>query len=114
MSPTLVFLLVGSQVMLVASQLFLKHALNLSARAPRPWAGVILHFALFIGLMSLWFLLWLGFLQTMPLSQVLPWEGLSPVLLVIGAALFLREKITREAWIGMTLISAGVVLVSLS
>lgn len=114
MSATLVFLLIGSQVLLVASQLFLKHALNLSARAPRPWAGVVLHSGLFLVLMAFWFLLWLGFLQTMPLSQVLPWEGLSPVLLVVGAAIFLREKITRDAWIGMVLISAGVVLVSLS
>ena len=114
MSPVLVLLLVGSQVLLVASQLFLKHALNLADRAPRRWPAVVLHFGLFIALMTLWFLLWLGFLQTMPLSQVLPWEGLSPVLLVLGAALFLREKITRAAWIGMALISAGVVLVSLS
>lgn len=114
MSPTLVALLIGSQVLLVASQLFLKYAMNQAGREPRPWPRVILHFGLFIALMTLWFLLWLGFLQTMPLSQLLPWEGLSPVLLVLGAAVFLREKITREAWIGVALISAGVVLVSLS
>ena len=114
MSLTLILLLIGSQVLLVSSQLFLKHAMNLADRAPRRWTGVALHFGIFIALMTLWFLLWLGFLQTMPLSQVLPWEGLSPVLLVLGAALFLREKITRAAWLGMALISAGVVLVSLS
>lgn len=114
MNPTLIVLLISSQVLLVASQLFLKHAMNLADHAPRRWAGVFLHFGLFIALMTLWFLLWIGFLQTMPLSQVLPWEGLSPVLLVLGAALFLREKITSAAWIGMALISAGVVLVSLS
>ncbi len=114
MSPTLILLLIGSQVLLVASQLFLKHAMNLTDRTPRPWAGVVLNFGLFLALMTLWFLLWLGFLQTMPLSQVLPWEGLSPVLLVLGAAIFLREKVTRAAWIGMALISAGVVLVALS
>jgi uncharacterized membrane protein len=114
MSGVLIALLIASQVVLVVSQLFLKHALNLAERSPRPWPAVALHFTLFIGLMTLWFLLWLGFLQTMPLSQVLPWEGLSPVLLVLGAAIFLREKITRDAWLGMALISAGVVLVSLS
>src|SRR5687768_11274777 len=114
MSPTLIFLLIGSQVVLVASQLFLKHATNLADQRPRRWPRVVLHFGVFIALMTLWFLLWLGFLQTMPLSQVLPWEGLSPVLLVLGAAIFLREKITREAWLGMALISAGVIVVSLS
>jgi uncharacterized membrane protein len=113
MSPVLVGLLVGSQVLLVASQLFLKNAMNLANQTPRPWPRVIFSFAVFGGLMTFWFLLWLGFLQTMPLSQVLAWEGLSPVLLVLGAAIFLREKITPSAWIGMALISAGVVLVSL-
>lgn len=114
MSPTVIALLVGSQVALVVSQLFLKHSMNLTERAPKPWPAIVLHFAGFIGLMTLWFLLWLGFLQTMPLSQVLPWEGLSPLLLVVGAAFFLREKITRDAWLGMALISAGIVIVSLS
>ena len=114
MSATVIALLVTSQIALVASQLFLKHAMNLAAREPRRWPAIVLHFTLFVGLMTLWFLLWLGFLQTMPLSQVLPWEGLSPLLLVLGAAIFLREKITRAAWLGMALISAGIVLVALS
>ena len=114
MKPTLIALLVLSQVALVGGQLFLKHALNLSAREPRSWPRIVLHATLFLALMTLWFLLWLGFLQTMPLSQVLPWEGLSPLLLVLGAAVFLREKIAPAAWLGMALISAGVVLVSLS
>ena len=114
MSSTLIALLIGSQVLLVAGQLFLKHAMNLTEREPRNWPRVTAHFGIFLATMTLWFLLWLGFLQTMPLSQVLPWEGLSPVLLVLGATVFLGEKITRDAWIGVTLISAGVVLVSLS
>lgn len=114
MSATLIALLVSSQVALVAGQIFLKHALNLAAREPRAWPRIAWHAALFLALMTLWFLLWLGFLQTMPLSQVLPWEGLSPLLLVLGAAIFLREKIAPAAWLGMALISAGVVLVSLS
>jgi undecaprenyl phosphate-alpha-L-ara4N flippase subunit ArnE len=107
-------LLVGCQVLLVVSQLFLKHAMNLAGRKPPPRALVAVFGGLFLGAMTLWFLLWLGFLQIMPLSQVLPWEGLSPVLLVLGAAVFLREKVARAAWIGILFISAGVVLVSLS
>ena len=114
MTAGTIALLVLSQLVLVASQIFLKNATNLAARVPRPWPGVIAHFALFLAAMTLWFLMWLGFLQTMPLSKVLPWEGLSPVLLVLGAALFLREKIRPAAWLGMLLISAGVVLVSVS
>jgi undecaprenyl phosphate-alpha-L-ara4N flippase subunit ArnE len=113
-SGSLLALLIGCQVILVVSQLFLKHAMNLYAHTPRPWSRVIFFGGLFVAAMTLWFLLWLGFLQVMPLSKVLPWEGLSPVLLVIGAALFLRENISRAAWLGIVLISAGVVLVSLS
>ena len=112
MKATLIALLIGCQVLLVVSQLFLKHAMNLSARTPRPLAQVAFFGGLFVAAMTVWFLLWLGFLQVMPLSEVQPWEGLSPVLLVVGAAIFLREKVTREAWFGIVLISAGVVLVS--
>ena len=78
------------------------------------WHRVALFGGLFLGAMTMWFLLWLGFLQIMPLSQVLPWEGLSPVLLVLGASVFLREKGSKAPWIGILFISAGVVLVSLS
>ena len=114
MTPTTVALLVASQVVLVVSQLFLKHAMNLTEREPRPWIAVVAYFALVVALMTFWFLMWLGFLQTMPLSQVLPWEGLAPLFLVVGAAVFLKERISPQAWIGMVLISAGIVLVALS
>jgi uncharacterized membrane protein len=114
MSPGLLGLLVFSQVLLVGSQIFLKHGVNLAKRRPAPWGVAVIHFSLWLGAMTLWFRLWLGFLQTMPLSKVLPWEGLGPVLLLIGAALFLQEKVSRAAWLGMALISAGVFLVSLS
>ncbi|EDY16620.1 hypothetical protein CfE428DRAFT_5900 [Chthoniobacter flavus Ellin428] len=114
MSGRLLGLLIGCQVILVVSQLFLKHAMNLYTQTPKPWPRVIFFGGLFIAAMTLWFLLWLGFLQVMPLSKVLPWEGLSPVLLVLGAALFLHEKVSSAAWLGIVFISVGVVLVSLS
>jgi drug/metabolite transporter (DMT)-like permease len=114
MKAALIALLIGCQVLLVVSQIFLKHAMNLAARKPPPRSRTALFGGLFLAAMTLWFLLWLGFLQVMPLSQVLPWEGLSPVLLVLGAAVFLGEKVSRAAWVGILVISAGVVLVSLS
>jgi undecaprenyl phosphate-alpha-L-ara4N flippase subunit ArnE len=113
-NAALLSLLIGCQVLLVVSQLFLKHAMNLARHTPAPRSRVALFGGLFVAATTLWFLLWLGFLQVMPLSQVLPWEGLSPALLVLGAAVFLREKISRSTWLGIALISAGVVLVSLS
>jgi drug/metabolite transporter (DMT)-like permease len=114
MSAGLIALLIFSQLLLVGSQIFLKHGVNLAKRRPAPRVAVVAYVSLWLGAMTLWFRLWLGFLQTMPLSKVLPWEGLGPVLLLVGAALFLRETISRMAWLGMVLISAGVFLVSLS
>jgi multidrug transporter EmrE-like cation transporter len=114
MSPGLAALMVFAQLLLVGSQIFLKHGVNLAKRRPVPWVVMVIHFSLWLGSMILWFRLWLGFLQKMPLSKALPWEGIGPVLLLIGAAVFLREKISRAAWFGMILISAGVFLVSLS
>lgn len=114
MSTTTLLLLIGSQVLLAVSQIFLKHAINLGERTPPVRLQQTLYGGLFIAAMTLWFFLWLGFLQVMPLSKVLPWEGLSPVLLVLGASVFLKEKIAPIAWLGIAFISAGVVLVSMS
>ena len=60
------------------------------------------------------FFLWLGLLSKFELSYLYPFEGVSPILIVLGAAIFLREKMTRSLWLGVALISAGVVLVSAS
>jgi undecaprenyl phosphate-alpha-L-ara4N flippase subunit ArnE len=114
LSTTTILLLVGSQVLLAVSQIFLKHAINLGERTPPLRAQQAIYGGTFIAAMTLWFFLWLGFLQVMPLSKVLPWEGLSPVLLMLGAAMFLKEKIAPVAWLGIAFISAGVVLVSMS
>ena len=48
------------------------------------------------------------------LSYLYPFQGLSVILIAITAALTLREKLTLQLAIGALLISAGIVLVSLS
>jgi drug/metabolite transporter (DMT)-like permease len=62
--------------------------------------------------MAAWFFLWVGLLQSLPLSQIFPFEGLNPALLMLAAWLFLRERVPWTAWIGIGLITFGVVLVS--
>ena len=94
-------------MLLAASQIFLKHAINLGERKPPVRLQQALYGGIFIAAMTLWFFLWLGFLQLMPLSKVLPWEGLSPALLMLGAAMFLREKIAPVASLGIAFISAS-------
>jgi bacterial/archaeal transporter family protein len=52
-------------------------------------------------------------LQLGPASKVAPVDKLSVVMVIIGAALFLRESLTWKTAIGGLLISAGAVLMAL-
>ena len=62
--------------------------------------------------MTVGFFTWLTLLQRFNLSYLYPFEGLDRVILVFGAWLFLRENMTRDLWIGVTLICFGTILVS--
>lgn len=107
-------LILLSQICLVTGQILIKHAMNLSHLAPKPWPGIVGLFAAGLGIMTFCFFLWLAFLQKLDLSHVFPFEGLSPVVLLLGASIFLGEKVDARSWLGVGLIAAGVVLVSLS
>jgi drug/metabolite transporter (DMT)-like permease len=107
-------LILVSQCCLVAGQLLIKHAMNLTHHVPKPWRPIIGFFATGLGIMTFCFFLWLGFLQRLDLSHVFPFEGLSPVILLLGASILLGEKIEPRSWFGVTLIALGVALVSLS
>jgi drug/metabolite transporter (DMT)-like permease len=50
----------------------------------------------------------------MDLSKLMPMEGLSPLLIVVGAMVFLRERLDWRGWSGVALTCVGVVLVSAS
>jgi uncharacterized membrane protein len=43
-----------------------------------------------------------------------PFTGLSPVLMVLAAGVFLRERADWRTWLGVTLITAGTVMVAFS
>ena len=94
----------------VAGQIFFKHAMSgcvgsgKSHRALSLAAGVLA--------MTVGFFTWLTLLQRFNLSYLYPFEGLDNVILAFGAWLFLREKITRELWLGTILICFGTMLVS--
>ena len=105
MSAWLITLCVVCQVFLVAGQLFLKRAM--AAEASVPWTRTALRLAPGIGCMTAWFFLWLGLLAQLELSKIFPFEGLNPALMILAAAVFLRERITWTTWAGMALITAG-------
>jgi uncharacterized membrane protein len=112
MTIAAILISVLSQLCLVAGQIMLKHAMNTANLTPPPWKAVFLRFGMAIGLMTMWFFLWLGLLRDWDLSHVYPFEGLSPLLLVLGAWIFLNERVSARAWAGVALIGLGVAMVA--
>jgi drug/metabolite transporter (DMT)-like permease len=103
-----------SQLALVAGQIFLKHAMTLRERGAGKSGGWVRELVLGIATMTVWFLLWLGVMHQIELSKLMPLEGLSPLLIVIGAMIFLRERLNARSWAGVVLTCVGVLLVSAS
>jgi undecaprenyl phosphate-alpha-L-ara4N flippase subunit ArnE len=64
--------------------------------------------------MSVNFFLTLGLLAHLDLSFVYPFQGLSVIIISLAAAIVLREKLNLRLTIGALLITAGIVLVSMS
>jgi len=106
-SAVAIWLAALSQLLLVTGQLLLKRGMRPTPVRAGSLAGGI-------ALLSGWFFLWLGLLADWDLSRLFPFEGLNPVLVVLGAWLFLKEHVPLIGWIGITLISIGVALVTSS
>jgi drug/metabolite transporter (DMT)-like permease len=96
----------------VSGQLFFKHAMSDRVNSPR--SRRLLDLAAGVLAMTLGFFTWLALLQRFDLSFLYPFEGLDRVLLALGAWLFLREKLTRDLWIGVILVCLGTTFVSAS
>ena len=100
-----------SQLALVAGQIYLKHAMTRREQGAPGWVSQLV---IGIATMTVWFLLWLGAMARVDLSKLMPMEGISPLLIVVGAMVFLREQLTWRGWSGVALTCVGVVLVSAS
>jgi uncharacterized membrane protein len=103
-----------SQLALVAGQIFLKRAMTLRELGAGKSGGWIGQLVIGIATMTIWFLLWLGVMHQVELSKLMPLEGISPLLIVIGAMIFLRERLNWRGWAGVALTCVGVLLVSAS
>lgn len=112
MTLVALFLCLFCQVLVVAGNLLLKHAMAGidDQRRSRLQTGLWLFAG--IALFSLWFFLWLDLLGKYELSQLYAFEGLGPVLVMASAWLFLGEKVPLRGWIGVGLIGAGLMLVA--
>ena len=108
MTPLAFLMVVISECCSAAGQIFFKHAMGGGPRnqAAKLTAG--------IAVMAVGFFLWVGLMSRFDLSYLYPFDGLNRILLVIAASIFLKEKMTLNLWVGVSLISAGVLLVSRS
>ena len=114
MTPLTVALVLLSQLAQVAGQVLLKRGMSQIDQTPRRTGPVLWGLGGGIALLTAWFGLWMGLMQKLDLSQLYPFTGLSPVLMVLAAGLFLRERADWRTWLGVALITAGTVMVAFS
>ena len=99
----------------VTGQILLKHAMASShGEAGFRSRKVVVPFTFGIVLMTMQFFLVLGLLQRYDLSFIYPFQGLGVIIITFAAAITLREKLTLQLVLGSLLITAGVVLVSMT
>lgn len=110
MSTLAIILCIVCQLFLVVGQLFLKRAMD--PKKAGGWARTALRLVPGIACMTIWFFLWLGLLEKLELSHIFPFEGLNPPILVLAAGIFFKERLAPSAWLGMGLITVGIVLVT--
>jgi uncharacterized membrane protein len=108
------FFIVVSLISFVAAQLILKRAMQATITTGFRNTRFVWRVTGGIILMTISFFLTLGLLQRFDLSYLYPFQGLSVIFITLMAAVALKEKLNLRLTIGALLISAGIVLVSLS
>lgn len=108
------FLIIVSLLTFVAAQLILKHAMELSMTTGLRNHRFLSLTGIGVALMTISFFLTLGLLQRFDLSYLYPFQGLSVIFITLLAAFALKEKLSARLVIGTLLITAGIVLVSMS
>jgi len=98
----------------VTGQLLFKRAMESSRQTGFRNRRTITILSAGIAVMTISFLLNLGLLQHFDLSYLYPFQGSSIVIIMLLAAILLKERLTPRLIIGTLLIAAGVALVSIS
>ena len=107
-------LIVTALVTFVAGQLLVKKGIDLTNDDSSERGRFLFLLRRGMVAMTVSFFLTLGLVQRLDLCYLYPFQGLSVILIAITAAWTLREKLTLQLAIGALLITAGVILVSLS
>ena len=108
------FFIVVSLLSFVAAQLILKRAMQVTTTTGFRNAQFVSKVIWGVILMTISFFLTLGLLQRFDLSYLYPFQGLSVIFITILAAVLLKEELSARLTIGALLITAGIVLVSMS
>jgi len=108
------FFIVVSLLSFVAAQVILKRAMEVTTRTGFRNAQFVSKVTGGVVLMTISFFLTLGLLQRFDLSYLYPFQGLSVIFVTLTAAVVLKEKLSLRLIVGAALISAGIVLVSMS
>ena len=98
----------------VAGQVLLKHAMTTARQEGAAKVKVMSLFAGGIAGMTVSFFLTLALLQHFELSYFFPFQSSSIIVVIISAAVFLRERLSTQLILGALLITAGIILVSAS
>ena len=106
--------IVISLVTFVAAQLILKRAMEFSAANGMRNSYFTWRVIIGVFLMTVSFFPTLGLLQRFDLRYLYPFQGLTVIFITILAAVVLKEKLSARLTIGALLITAGIVLVSMS
>ncbi|MFL6583433.1 MAG: EamA family transporter [Chthoniobacterales bacterium] len=110
--PLTVFIVEISAV--VAGQVLVKHAVEQARQSRFGDPRVLRTFFGGVAAMAVSFFLTLGLLQHFDLSYFFPLQASTTILIVLMAAVFLRERLSIQLLVGAGLITAGIVVVSLS
>jgi undecaprenyl phosphate-alpha-L-ara4N flippase subunit ArnE len=112
MNPLYFLLLLVSNGTAIAGQVFFKHGMGDTAEMASwkrvSWVGTG------IASKALSFFCWVLLLSRFELSYIYPFEALDPIFVALAAALFLRERLNFRLLLGISIISVGIAIVSIT
>ncbi len=114
MTAVAIFFILLWLITFVTGQLLFKRAMDVSRTVGFRSRRTLSILSGGIVVMTISFCLNLGLLQRFDLSYLYPFQGSSIIIITLCAALILKERLTVRLMIGTLLITAGVVLVSMS
>jgi undecaprenyl phosphate-alpha-L-ara4N flippase subunit ArnE len=112
MNPLYFLLLLVSNGSSIAGQVFFKRGMGdtvqMAGWQRASWVGTG------IVAKALSFFCWILLLYRFELSYIYPFEALDPIFVALAAALFLREKLNFRLLLGISIICAGIAIVSIT